>query len=155
MTTTLIPDGVALSAVAKVLKTTPARAEAQARELDVFIGQDWSGQAAVAVVDAAGMVSGATRRDRDHDVAWRQHVADSESWETARERHRADAFAEAHDDALRRGRGAPAAASVGHEAAREAVRDFERRTAPPTFNGQATSTRWLSRTADKVKEAVL
>jgi len=152
--TTLIENAVALADIAKTMKTTVSRVEAEAHELSMFIGQDWAGRPAINVIEAATLVSGTARRDRDHDVAWRQHLADNESWESARERHRADAFAEAHDGALRRGRGAPAAASAGHEAARAAVRDFEGRTPPPEFNGKATATRWLTKTADKVGELI-
>ncbi len=152
--TTFIETGVPLADIAKTMKTTVARIEAEARDLDVFIGQDWAGRPAVSVAEAATLVSGTARRDRDHDTAWREHLARSEAWEAAREGLRAGAFQEAHDVALRKGRGAPAAASVGHEAAREAVRDFERRTPPPEFDGKSTSTRWLTKTADKIKELI-
>ncbi len=152
--TELIENSVPVADVAKALKTTVAKVEAEARDLSLFVGADWAGRPAISVRDAAALVSGAARRDRDHDVAWRSHLASSEAWEANRERRRASAFQEAYDAALRQGRGAPAAAAAGHEAARVAVGDFERRTPPVEFNGEPTSTRWLTQATQKIKEVV-
>ncbi len=152
--TTLIENAVTLQDIAKIMKITVTKVEADAGELSLFVGPDWAGRPALSVIDAAALVSGDARRDRDHDVAWRSHLASSEGWETAREAARSGAFQAARDAALRAGRGAPSAASAGHAAAREAVGDFERRTPPPEFNGKPTSTRWLAQAASKIKEAV-
>jgi len=152
--TELIEASASVADVAKVLKSTPTKVEADARDLNLYVGHDWSGKPAISVTDAHGLVSGATRRDRDHEARWRAHLAASEAWETERERRRAGAFQDAYDASERQGRGSPAAAAAGHEAAREAVRDFERKTPPPEFNGKSTSTRWLTQATQKIMEVV-
>ncbi len=154
MTQTLIENGIALDAIAKTMKTTVARVETEARSLDVYVGVDWAGRPAVSVVEAAGLVSGDARRVHDHDAAWRAHLAATEDWEAAREAARRTAFQGAYDASERQGRGSAVASDAGHEEAREAVRDFERRTPPPRFAGQETSPRWLTQATQKIKEVV-
>ncbi len=154
MTQTLIEHAVSLTDIAKIMKTTVARVEAEAHSLDVYVGVDWAGRPAVSVVEAASLVSGAARRDRDHDLAWRAHLAASEAWEAAREAARRTAFQGAYDASERQGRGSPVAAVAGHEAAREAVRDFERKTAPPAFDGAETAPRLFTQMTNRIKEKV-
>ncbi len=152
--TTLIEAAVTLADIAKTMKTTVARVETEAHELDVYVGVDWANRPAVSVTDAAGLVSGATRRAQDADRAWRAHLAATEAWEADRERLRAGAFQDAYDASERQGRGSAAAAAAGHESARVAVHDFERKTPPPRFVGQETSPRWLTQATQKIKEVV-
>ncbi len=149
----LIEAAVCLQDIAKTMKNPVAQVEADCHELSLFLGCNWAGRPALSVVDAHGLVSGATRRAQDADRAWRAHLASTEEWETERERRRAGAFQEAYDAALRQGRGAPAAAAAGHEAARVAVHDFERRTPPPEFNDAAPSR--LSKMKNRAKEVVV
>ncbi len=149
-----IENSVTLQDIAKATKSTVAQVSADAGDLNLYVGSNWAGEPSLSLTDAHGLVSGATRRAQDHDVAWRAHLATSEGWETAREAARSGAFQDAYDVALRRGRGSPAAAAAGHEAAREVVRDFERRTPPPEFNGKSTSTRWLTQATQRIKEVV-
>ncbi len=154
MTQTLIENAVTLADIVKTMRTTATRVEAEARELDMFIGHDWAGQPALSVVDAAALVSGDARRDHDHRARWQAHTAATEAWEAAREAARRTAFEGEYDASLRQGRGAPAAAAAGHEAAREVVRDFERKTPPPAFDGAETAPRLFTQMTNRVKEVV-
>ncbi len=154
MTQTLIENAVTLADIAKVIKSPGAQVEADALELSLYVGHDWAGRPAISVTDAAGLVSGAARRDRDHTARWQAHTAASEGWELQREQVRSTAFEDAYEASLRQGRGAPAAAAAGHEAAREVVRDFERKTPPPEFNGAETAPRLFTQMKNRVKEVV-
>ncbi len=65
----LIEAAVSLADVAKATKSTVTKVEADARELALFVGSNWSGQPALSVVDAHALVSGSARRDQDHAAA--------------------------------------------------------------------------------------
>ncbi len=72
--TELIEAAVCLQDIARVLKSTPTKVEADCHELSLFIGCDWAGRPAISVRDAHGLVSGDARRDHDHAAAhghWR------------------------------------------------------------------------------------
>ncbi len=151
--TTLIENAVPLADIAKTMKITVPKVQANAADLDMYVGVDWAGRPAVSVIDAAAYVSGSARRDRDHDAAWRAHLAATEAWEAAREAARRTAFEGAYQASERHGRGSAIAAAAGHDVAREAVRDFERSTPVPVFGDAAPSR--LSKMKSRAKESVL
>ncbi|MBA3718679.1 MAG: hypothetical protein H0W95_00060 [Nocardioidaceae bacterium] len=151
--TTLIESGIALDAIAKATKIAVAKVEADARELDMFVGCDWAGRSALSVTDAARMVSGDARREHDHAKAHRRWRASSEAWEVQRESVRQQAYNDRFDTARRRGIGDPQAAHEAAQVAGAAATEFESTTPPPTFGGVEPSR--LSQVKTRVKESVL
>ena len=150
--TTLIENAVALADIARVMKTTTTRVEADARDLNLFVGPNWSGKPALSVTDAAALVSGDARRANDHSRAHARWRASIEDWESAREQARERAFGAAFDAARRRGTGDPIAAHTAAQAASVAIIEFERATPQPTFGVVETSR--LSQMKSRVKEVV-
>ncbi len=148
---TLIESAVTLADVAKALRSTATAVEADARELDMFIGADWAGRSALSVTDAARMVSGDARRDHDHAAAHARWRADTEAWEAAREAERRTTYNDRFDAARRRGVGDPQASSEAAGAASAAVVSFERATPAPVF-GVVESPRLSMR--KRIKEKV-
>ncbi len=141
---------VTLAELAKHLKTTVDKVAAEANDLGPFIGEDWAGKSAVSAVDARALASGEARRAKDHDEAWRRHIDATERWEKGRENARAMAAQQAHDAAMRAGRGSPYAAHEAQQAGSDAARRFEQTNPQPTFAGHSSTKSWF----DKVKEAV-
>lgn len=136
------------------MKTTVAAVRGECAQLQMFIGVDWAGRPAVAEEDAAGLVSGSTRREVDQRAEWMAHLRLTEEWEAERERVRREAAQTARFDVLRRGVGEPAAQSVGHDAAAAAVEQFEKKNPAPTYGGNATARNWVCGVVDKMRSAV-
>lgn len=150
----MIENGLLLTEVAKVAKTTTTALRAECAALMLHVGVDWAGRPAITQQDAEGLVSGALRRQHDQDLAWRQHQTDSELWEADRARVRQQAWQDAYRVAKAGGAGDPEAGSVGRQAGIEAVETFERTTPAPQWNGQPTATGWRVRLMDTLREAI-
>jgi hypothetical protein len=131
--TTLIENAVTLADIAKTMKTTATRVEAEAHELDMFIGSNWAGAPALSVVDAHAYVSGDARRGHEHAAAHRHWRTADEAWQSEREQVRRRAYGERFDAARRRGVGDPQASSEAAGAASAAIIDYERKTPQPVF----------------------
>ncbi len=153
--TGFIESSVTLDEIARALKTTAAAVEAEADQLDLFIGRDWANRPALSTIDAAGIVSGTARREQSHDAAWRAHTAAVEAHEADREAVRVSAFRTSYDSEMRRGLGNSASAQSGHDAARAALYDFDASHRPPTFEGSSASpASWIKARVNKVKAAI-
>lgn len=82
------------------------------------------------------IVSGEARRVREDEVAWATHLDACASWTTARDNAVREAQRDTELAAQRAGRGGPAAASAGLEAARAVGREFETSTPPPQWGDE-------------------
>lgn len=147
---TLIENAVTLADVAKVTRRPIVEIEADCRQLDLFVGADWAGRAAVEVRDAEAIVTGAARRDHDHTVAWRAFQDATEAWEAERMAVYNAANQAAHEEATRAGIGAPAGFAAAKDATQDAVEAWESKHPAPTFGGNATGRTWFA----KIKEVV-
>src|SRR5829696_4144048 len=146
MTAFIEEPTVTVAEVAKRVGGTVDEVKAEATALAVLIGVDWGHREAVSCREAFLLVDGWARKNRDHEDAFRAHMAALDRWQQERETVRRRVWQEASDDAVRRGFGAPVAADKGHAAAREAVADFERRTPEPVFaEPQSRVQGWLKR----------
>jgi len=145
----LIESSVTLADVAKVLKSTPTKVEADCHELSLFVGCNWAGKPAISVTDAAG----AARRDADHAAAHGHWRAAGEAWELQREQVRQQAYTDHFDTARRRGVGDPAASSEAAQVASAAVEGFEKSTPAPVFDDAGSSR--VAQMKARVKESVL
>ena len=146
MTAFIEEPTVTVAEVAKRVGRPVDEVKAEATALAMFIGLDWGHREAISCREAYVLVDGSARRNQDHDVAFRAHMAALDRWQQEREAVRRGVWQEASDDAVRRGFGAPVAADKGHAAAREAVADFERRTPEPRFaEPQSRVQGWLKR----------
>ena len=151
--TELIENSVAVADVAKTLKKTAAAVEADARDLNLFVGVNWAGKPAIGVRDAAALVSGDARREHDHAAAHGRWRADSEAWEADREDCRRTAFADHFDTARRRGVGDPAASSEASQVASAAIEAYEKSTPAPVF-ADAESPGVFTQMTNRIKEKV-
>ena len=145
--TTFIEAAVTLVDIAKTMKTTVARVEADCRDLNLHVGQDWSGKPAISVRDAASLVSGDARRGHDHAAAHGHWRAAVEAWELQREQVRQQAFTDHFDAARRRGVGDPQASSEAAQVASLAILDYEKSRPQPVFADTETP-----RLSKRVKE---
>lgn len=152
--TALIENAVTLADVARQTGTTATAIEAEALAVRMFVGYDWANRPAVEVTDAHKLVSGAARREHDHDVAWHDHQVATEAWEAERNRVWQEAAGAARDEAKSRRLGDGAAAAAGREAATDAVRKFEAKHPAPAFNGLTSESKWFTSTVNRIKEAV-
>ncbi|MDP9223281.1 MAG: hypothetical protein M3P18_05410 [Actinomycetota bacterium] len=155
-----IENSVALADLAVVTKHSVDEVTAEAKSLGIFVGPDWAQRPAVAELDAAGLVTGRLRRERDHSLAWTAHQAEVEQWEQRREAARADAAKTAYDAAVRRGLGNARAAAEGGDAGMDAAREYEKSTPPPTFDGTTLANSWFTHEKkpgllDRIRESVL
>lgn len=148
--TTMIENGVTLTEVARVMKTTVAVIGAECAALQLFIGEDWAQRPAISEQDAHGLVSGRLRRDLDERNRWAAHLALSEAWEADREKARRAAAEAAYLSSAQAGQGDPAAGSDARAAGLAAVEEFERANPVPTFNEEATSKNWFGRVKDAI-----
>jgi len=131
-----IEGAIPLAEVAKLTGRKVVEVEAEAVELGLFVGQDWAGRPAIADEDAHQLVSGSARRTREDEVAWATHLDACASWTTARDNAVREAQRDTELAAQRAGRGGPAAASAGLEAARAVGREFETSTPPPQWGDE-------------------
>src|SRR4051812_33607956 len=118
---TLIENAVTLADLAKVIKKSRTDIEAECRQLDLFIGEDWARRPAVSTIDASALTTGTARREHDHAIAWRAHHAATEAWEAERMAVHRAAYQAARTRVRSTGEGDPAANAAGREASREAV----------------------------------
>jgi hypothetical protein len=135
----LIENGVTLADVAKACRTSVVKLEAEARALELLIGEDWSGAPAVSAADARELRTGEARERLDHSTRWEAHRLEATAWEQARERAVAVASRLAYADVRGRGEGDPAAAAAGRDAGLLAGRAFEASTPPPTCDAAGNS----------------
>jgi hypothetical protein len=138
-----IENSVTFSELAKVIKTTEAKATAECSQLGLLVGADWAGRPAISTVDAHALASGQARASRTRDAAWRAHQNATEAWEQDRQRAYETAAAEAHNRATRRGVGGPSAHREASEAGQDAAREFERKNRMPLFEGTPTTKLWF------------
>src|SRR5829696_9156564 len=124
---------VSLAEVAKHLRVPISEVEAEARQLNLFVGVDWAGRPALAAVDAQRLVSGAARRDAEHAKAQSAFTVGQADWQRRREQVRLSAFQAAFDAARSRNVPGPQAAEKGHEGARAALAEFDRANPEPRF----------------------
>ena len=136
---------VTLAEIAKAAGRPVAEIEAEARRLQIFIGSDWAGRAAVSTADAQGLASGALARDTEYQrrhIAWVNAHAD---WERDKEVVRREAFQEGYDEVRRTGRSNSEASDRGHRAGAAAVADFEAANPAPRFEQEPPARSWLTR----------
>src|SRR5829696_6359942 len=148
MTAFIEEPTVTVAEVAKLVGRPVDEVKAEATALAVFIGHDWGHREAISCREAYVLVDGSARRNQDHENLFRGYMASLDQWQQDRENVRRQAWQEAHDSEVRLGVGAPQAAQQGHEAARTAVADFERRNPEPVFAEPASDSRvqgWLKR----------
>ena len=124
---------VTLAEIAKAAGRPVAEIEAEARQLQIFIGSDWAGRAAVSTADAHGLASGALARDTEHQRRHTAWVNAHQDWERDKEAVRREAFQEGYDEVRRTGRSNSEASDRGHAAAAVAVADFEAANPEPRF----------------------
>jgi hypothetical protein len=124
--------------VAKRAGLTPDEVRAEAAALNMFIGEDWRHEPALSARDAFVLLDGSARRNRDHELAWRQHTIALEEWQAERERVRREAFDEAWQANVSAGWGNSPAVSKAHESAREAVAAYEVERPEPAFSEPET-----------------
>jgi hypothetical protein len=158
---TLIENSVPLAELAKVMRTTTDKLEAEAVALSMYVGEDWAGRPAVSARDAYGLRSGAARRAADDASRWEQHRRDVDAWELAREEVVTAAGQAAYDKAVRQGDGSPKAYEASQEASVAAGRAYESNNPPPSVDGQSMATRRFQqesgvfrRVAERIKESV-
>lgn len=130
---------VPVEEIAKVLRRRPDAVEAEARELNMTVGQDWAGRPAVSPVEARALVTGDGRRLAERQSQWMKHQRSTAEWESARTQVVAAAQRVAYDGAVRSGKGAAEAHSFGLAAGREAGAAYERTTPRPSFDGTETT----------------
>ena len=136
---------VTLAEIAKAAGRPVAEIEAEARRLQIFIGSDWAGRAAVSTVDAHGLASGALARDTEHQRRHTAWVNAHQEWEQAKEDARRGAFQQAYDAVRRTGRSNSEASDRGHRAGAAAVADFEAANPAPRFEQEPPARSWLTR----------
>ena len=78
-------------------------------------------------------MTGAARRDQDHQRAFQEYTGALERWQQDRENVRRHAFDEGWKSAVRRNYNNGPATDQGHAAAREAVAAFEKANREPRF----------------------
>lgn len=130
---------VPIEDIAAVLKQKPAVVEAEALALGMTVGRDWADRPAVVPVDARGLVTGEGRRQAERQSQWMKHQRSTAEWESARTQVVAAAQRVAYDGAVRSGKGAAEAHSIGLAAGREAGAAYERTTPRPSFDGTETT----------------
>lgn len=130
-----IEHAIAIKEIAAVAKRTTSEVEAEARELDMHVGQDWAGRAAVEEQDAQQLVSGEARRTREHDALWRTYIDECSAWEADRD----EAVRAAHAAVGANPRSGPERHAQARDAAAEAGRAYEQANPPPTFQDGADS----------------
>ncbi len=128
-----IEGGVAVADLAKATKRSVADVEAECQRLDVWIGVAWDGRPAVSEREAAGLVSGELRREREHDVAWNRYSIDAEAWTRRRDEAVQIAAGIASRAATLAFEGPGDAQRKGVEAGREAGRKFEEENPAPVW----------------------
>ncbi len=126
-----IESSIALSEVAKLTKRSAAEIEAEATELDIFVGVDWAGRPAIAQRDARAIATGEARRVRESEAVWAAHLAACAAWNAGRDA----AVRAAHDAVGADPRQGPEKHSQAREAAVEAGRRYEQTTPVPLWQG--------------------
>ena len=124
---------VSLAEIAKHLRAPISEVEAEASQLNLFVGVDWAGRPALAAVDAQRLVSGAARRDAEHAKAQSAFTVGQADWQRRREEGRRAAYQAEFDAARRRGRPGPVANEDALAAARVAEAEFDRANPEPRF----------------------
>jgi len=150
----LIENAVPLAEVARVMKRPLAQLKSDTAELQMFVGEDWAGREALSQADAAGLVSGAARRERDERAAWLDHVRRTEQWETDREQTRRDAAQAAYRVAVAHGAGDPAAAVAARDAGVQAAEEFEQSHPAPELNGAPTARNLFDGAMQKIRSVL-
>ncbi|MEO7980334.1 MAG: hypothetical protein ABI807_05530 [Sporichthyaceae bacterium] len=133
---TYIENAVTAKEIAVVTKRTVAEVEAEAAELNVFVGTDWAGRPAVSEVDARQLVSGDARRVRESEAEWSSFLARCATWTLTRDELVREAQRAAELASQRDGHGGGAGATAGVEAERAAGADYETSNPPPTWGDQ-------------------
>ena len=136
---------VSLTDIAKRTNATVAEVKAEAAALGMFIGVNWAHEPALSSGDAHALVSGAARRDHDHQAAHREWTVALQRWQTDRETVRREAYQQAFNDGRRTGVNSSRASDRGHAAAAVAVADFEAANPEPRFEQEPAARSWLSR----------
>ena len=90
-------------------------------------------------------MDGRARTEFEARQAWLAHQDALTAWQKAREDARLEAWQAAYDSARRARFGNSEATEKAHQAAREAVAEFERRTPEPVFQQPAVKSSWLNR----------
>src|SRR5215218_6394497 len=101
MTAFIEEPTVTVAEVAKLVGRPVDEVKAEATALAMFIGLDWGHREAISCREAYVLVDGSARRNQDHDVAFRAHMAALDEWQQDRETVRRQAWQEAHDSEVR------------------------------------------------------
>jgi hypothetical protein len=133
MTSFIEEPTATVAEIAKRIGKTAEEVEAEASDLQIFIGENWAQQPAMSAKDAYTLVTGSARADRDQQRAWQAHLAALEEWQNERERVRRQVFNDAWKVGVKAGHGNYPSTEKAHQAAGEAVADFERRNPEPVF----------------------
>jgi hypothetical protein len=125
---------VPLVDVAKRAGLTVDEVKAEAAALNMFVGEDWRHQEALAARDAFTLLDGSARNILDHENAWRAHTLALEQWQADRETARREAFDAAYRDAVSAGFGNTVGTDKGHQAGRVALAEFGKANPEPVFS---------------------
>jgi hypothetical protein len=102
--------------------------------LGLSIREDWRDRPALSVAEAKALVSGARRRDLEHEQGWARHLAECKDWRAARDQAARDAARKIRDQA-RRGISPGRVAAEAQRAATEAAEHYEKTVPRPRYNG--------------------
>jgi hypothetical protein len=119
MTTFIEEPSVTVVEVAKRAGQTLDEVQAEAAVLNLYVGENWAHEPALAARDAYALVDGSARRNLEHENAWQSHTVALQQWQDERENVRRRAFDEAWKAAVRAGHNDGPATDMGHAAGRE------------------------------------
>jgi hypothetical protein len=103
---------------------------AEALQLGLSIREDWRDRPALSMAEAKALVSGARRRDLEHEQGWARHLAECKDWRAARDQAARDAARKVRDKA-RRGMSPGMVAAEAQRAATEAAEHYEKTVPRP------------------------
>ena len=104
--------------------------EAEALQLGLSIREDWRDRPALSMAEAKALVSGARRRDLEHEKGWARHLVECKDWRAARDQAARDAARKIRDQA-RRGISPGRVAAEAQRAATEAAEHYEKTVPRP------------------------
>ena len=119
--------------IAKRAGLTVDEVKAEAAALNMFVGEDWKHQEALSARDAFVLLDGSARRNLDRETAWHAHNAAFEQWQAERENVRRAAFDAAWKANVKAGYNNGPATDKAHQAAREAMAEYEKANPEPVF----------------------
>lgn len=128
--------GVTLAEISEVTGRPPLDIEAEAVALGMPVYSDWADRPVLAAHDARALVTGEAQRIKEHEAAWRQHLAACELWTRRRDQTVRDAQEAVMSSAERRGQSRPAGEALAREEALKVGAAFERDNPVPLWHGQ-------------------